>query len=58
MRDIFDRDLKPAFAGNTIDEIIKADVTEALDAIGDRSGSAADKANPSQAHPPTPQRPH
>ena len=45
IRGVLDRDLKPAFAGKTIDEITKADVTEALDAIGDRSGSAANKAH-------------
>jgi hypothetical protein len=45
IRGVLDRDLKPAFAGQTIDEITKKDVTDALDAIGDRSGSAANKAH-------------
>ncbi|TPG16729.1 site-specific integrase [Sphingomonas koreensis] len=45
IRGVLDRDLKPAFAGKTIDEITKKDVTDALDAIGDRSGSAANKAH-------------
>lgn len=45
IRGVIDRDLKPAFAGKTIDEITKKDVTDALDAIGDRSGSAANKAH-------------
>ena len=43
IRGVVDRDLKPAFANKTIDEITKKDVTEALDEIGDRSGSAANK---------------
>lgn len=45
IRGVLDRDLKPAFARKTIDEITKKDVTDALDAIGDRSGSAANKAH-------------
>lgn len=45
IRGVVDRDLKPAFAGKTIDEITKKDVTEALDEIGERSGSAANKAH-------------
>ncbi|MES2096765.1 MAG: integrase arm-type DNA-binding domain-containing protein [Pseudomonadota bacterium] len=45
IRGVLDRDLKPAFADKTIDEITKKDVTDALDAIGDRSGSAANKAH-------------
>jgi integrase len=40
---VLDRDLKPAFEGKTVDEITKKDVTTALDAIGERSGSAANK---------------
>lgn len=42
---VLERDLKPAFAGKTIDEIRKADVTAMLDAIGRRSQSAANKAH-------------
>ncbi|WP_426290439.1 tyrosine-type recombinase/integrase [Sphingomonas sp. TWP1-3-1] len=39
------RDLKPAFAGRTIDEITKENVSDALELIGDRSESAANKAH-------------
>lgn len=45
IRGVLDRDLKPAFADKTIDEITKKDITDALDAIGERSGSAANKAH-------------
>lgn len=45
IRGVLDRDLKPAFADKTIDEITKKDVTDALDTIGERSGSAANKAH-------------
>ncbi|WP_293992847.1 site-specific integrase [Sphingomonas sp.] len=45
IRGVIDRDLKPAFAGRTIDEITRKDVTRALSAIGRRSGSAANKAH-------------
>lgn len=43
IRGVLDRDLKPAFEGKTVDEIKKKDVTAALDGIGERSGSAANK---------------
>lgn len=45
IRGVLDRDLKPSFAGKAIDEITKKDVTDALDTIGSRSGSAANKAH-------------
>lgn len=45
IRGVLDRDLKPAFSEKTIDEITKKDVTDALDAIGNRSKSAANKAH-------------
>jgi integrase len=45
IRGVVERDLKPAFAGKTIDEITKADVTTMLNAIGDRSEPAANKAH-------------
>ncbi|TPG41381.1 site-specific integrase [Sphingomonas koreensis] len=45
IRGVLDRDLKPAFAGKSIDEITKKDVTDALDVIGNRSGSAANKSH-------------
>ena len=45
IRGVLDRDLKPAFADKTIEEITKKDVTDALDSIGDRSGSAPNKAH-------------
>ncbi|MGY4395364.1 integrase [Sphingomonas sp. UYAg733] len=43
IRGVVERDLKPAFAGKTIDEITKADVTTMLNAIGLRSEAAANK---------------
>lgn len=45
IRGVIDRDLKPAFAGKTVDEITKKDVAKALNAIGERSGAAANKAH-------------
>lgn len=45
IKGVVERDLKPAFAGKTIDEITKADVTIMLDAIGLRSEAAANKAH-------------
>ena len=40
---VVERDLKPAFAGKSVDEITRTEVTAALDAIGDRSEAAANK---------------
>lgn len=45
IRGVVDRDLKPAFEGKTIDEITKNEITRALNAIGVRSGAAANKAH-------------
>lgn len=41
---VLKRDLKPAFAGMTIDEVTKAVAAKAIDAIGSRSNAAANKA--------------
>lgn len=43
IRGVVERDLKPAFAERTIDEITKADVTKVLNAVGERSQAAANK---------------
>ncbi len=43
IKGVVERDLKPAFAGKTVDEITKADVTAMLDAVGLRSHAAANK---------------
>ncbi|RYY26081.1 MAG: site-specific integrase [Sphingomonadales bacterium] len=43
IRGVLDRDLKPAFEGKTIHEITRKMVTKALNDIGKRSGSAANK---------------
>ncbi|MEI5688078.1 MULTISPECIES: tyrosine-type recombinase/integrase [Sphingomonas] len=40
---VLERDIKPAFAGCTVDEVTKAKVTEALEAVGERSKAAANK---------------
>lgn len=45
IRGVVERDLKAAFAGKTVDEITKADVTAMLNAIGGRSKAAANKAH-------------
>jgi integrase len=45
IKGVVERDLKPAFAGKTVDEINKADVTAMLDAVGARSQAAANKAH-------------
>lgn len=45
IRGVLTRDLVPAFADKTIDDITKKAVTDALEAIGKRSGSAANKAH-------------
>ena len=45
IRGVLDRDLKRLFDGRTIDEITRKDVTAALDTIGARSTSAANKAH-------------
>ena len=45
IKGVVERDLKPAFAGKTVDEITKADVTAMLNAIGGRSEAAANKAH-------------
>jgi integrase len=45
IRGVVDRDLKRLFSGQTIDEITRKDVTTALDDIGLRSPSAANKAH-------------
>ena len=42
---VLERDLKPAFADRTVDEIDREAVAAALEAIGERSGSAANKAH-------------
>jgi integrase len=45
IRGVVDRDLKRLFSGRTIDEITRKEVTKALNDIGDRSPSAANKAH-------------
>ncbi|TVV76567.1 Arm DNA-binding domain-containing protein [Sphingomonas solaris] len=45
IKGVVERDLKPALTSKTIDEITKADVTAILNAIGDRSEAAANKAH-------------
>lgn len=45
IRGVLSRDLKPSFAGRTVDEITRKEVTNALDAIGARSTSAANKSH-------------
>ena len=45
IKGVVERDLKPAFAGKTVDEITKADVTAMLDAVGARSQAAANKSH-------------
>ena len=42
---VVERDLKPAFAGRSVDDITRADVAEALERIGVRSEAAANKAH-------------
>ena len=42
---VLERDLKPAFAGRTVEEISRSDVADMLEALGDRSESAANKAH-------------
>ena len=42
---VVERDLKPAFAGRSVDEITRAEVSEALERIGARSEAAANKAH-------------
>lgn len=42
---VLERELKPAFAGKTVDEITRSDVSDMLDEVGDRSESAANKAH-------------
>ncbi|SEL81032.1 Integrase [Sphingomonas palmae] len=44
IRGVLDRDLKPAFADHTVDEITKELVAEVVEKIGDRSHDAANKA--------------
>lgn len=45
VRGVLDRDLKPAFAGLTVDEITKVKVAETLEELGARSRHAANKAH-------------
>ena len=45
IRGVLDRDLKPSFSGRGINEITRKDVTTALETIGSRSPSAANKAH-------------
>lgn len=40
---VLERDIKPAFAGCTVDEVTKAKVNEALEVVGERSKAAANK---------------
>lgn len=42
---VFRRDLKPRFGDRDMRELSRSDITTALDEIGDRSGSAANKAH-------------
>ncbi|WP_310596214.1 site-specific integrase [Sphingomonas sp.] len=42
---VFRRDLKPRFGDRSIKALSRSDITKALDEIGDRSGSAANKAH-------------
>jgi len=44
IRGVLERDLKPAFAGLTIDEVTKAKAGAAIETIGARSNAAANKA--------------
>lgn len=43
VKGVLERDIKPAFAGCTVDEVTKAKVIGALEAVGERSKAAANK---------------